>query len=311
MPPAAQRKPTTLSSQELGQLDHVFRGRRHVVIINRRRNHDPVRGFDRLVEFLRRGIQITFVRIAQRQLHLADVDPIAIHFALLQMLVGRASHPAAVAVGISTGADNKVLRHPVDLALTLARGAVQLRRQKNFSSVRIFHRRARRETAHVNVTAVWRERTRHEAVLARNRRAVRKIFALPGRGFARAPGIFFTRRRADAVTAAASGAGARNRAGFLSWRSSRFVRALVTAALVRGRFVMRFIESVPHRSKEPLKRTRLVRFGSTRGRDVWVHGDLPVAAVDERAVDRLLGLVVEGSVAVRDYATRSRSLKAR
>ena len=59
------------------------------------------------------------------------------------------------------------------------------------------------------------------------------------------------------------------------------------------------------------RQTRLVRFGSTRGRDVWVHGDLPVAAVDERAVDRLLGLVVEGALAVRDYAARSRSLNAR
>ena len=34
-------------------------------------------------------------------------------------------------------------------------------------------------------------------------------------------------------------------------------------------------------------------------REIWVHADLPVAAVDERAVDRLLGLVVEAVVAVR------------
>jgi hypothetical protein len=59
------------------------------------------------------------------------------------------------------------------------------------------------------------------------------------------------------------------------------------------------------------RQTRLVRFGSTRDRDVWVHADLPVPAVDDRAVDRLLGLVVEGAVAVRDYAARSRSLNAR
>ena len=59
------------------------------------------------------------------------------------------------------------------------------------------------------------------------------------------------------------------------------------------------------------RQTRLARFGSTRGRDIWVHADLPVAGVDERAVDRLLGLVVEGAVAVRDYAARSRSLNAR
>jgi hypothetical protein len=55
------------------------------------------------------------------------------------------------------------------------------------------------------------------------------------------------------------------------------------------------------------RQTRLVRFGSTRGRDIWVHADLPVAAVDDRAVDRLLGLVVEGAVAVRDYAARARA----
>jgi putative sensory transduction regulator len=59
------------------------------------------------------------------------------------------------------------------------------------------------------------------------------------------------------------------------------------------------------------RQTRLVRFGCTKDRDVWVHGDLPVSAVDERGLDRLLGLVVEGAVAVRDYAARSRSLKAR
>jgi Putative bacterial sensory transduction regulator len=59
------------------------------------------------------------------------------------------------------------------------------------------------------------------------------------------------------------------------------------------------------------RQTRLVRFGCTRGRDIWVHADLPVAAVDEQAVDRLLGLVVEGALGVRDYAARKRSLKAR
>jgi hypothetical protein len=47
------------------------------------------------------------------------------------------------------------------------------------------------------------------------------------------------------------------------------------------------------------RQTRLVRFGSTRSREVWVHADLPVAAVDETALDRLLGLVVEAAVAVR------------
>ncbi|HKP91069.1 MAG TPA: YbjN domain-containing protein [Thermoleophilaceae bacterium] len=50
------------------------------------------------------------------------------------------------------------------------------------------------------------------------------------------------------------------------------------------------------------RQTRLVRFACTRSGDIWVHGELPVAAVDERAVDRLLGLIVEGAVAVRGYA---------
>jgi hypothetical protein len=42
-----------------------------------------------------------------------------------------------------------------------------------------------------------------------------------------------------------------------------------------------------------------VRFGSTRSREIWVHADLPVPAVDEVALDRLLGLVVEAVVTVR------------
>lgn len=50
------------------------------------------------------------------------------------------------------------------------------------------------------------------------------------------------------------------------------------------------------------RQTRVVRFGSTRAGDVWVHADAPVGALDERAVDRLLGLLVEGAVRVREYA---------
>jgi hypothetical protein len=50
------------------------------------------------------------------------------------------------------------------------------------------------------------------------------------------------------------------------------------------------------------RQTRFVRMACARSGDIWVHGDLPVAAVDERAVDRLLGLVVEGAIAVRSYA---------
>ena len=57
--------------------------------------------------------------------------------------------------------------------------------------------------------------------------------------------------------------------------------------------------------------TRYVRFGCTRSGDIWVHGDLPVAAVDEREVDRFLGLVVEGAVAAREaVAARRRAADA-
>jgi hypothetical protein len=54
------------------------------------------------------------------------------------------------------------------------------------------------------------------------------------------------------------------------------------------------------------RQTRLVRYGCTRSRDIWVHADLPVAAVREREVDRLLGLVTEAATAVRGYAARRR-----
>jgi hypothetical protein len=55
------------------------------------------------------------------------------------------------------------------------------------------------------------------------------------------------------------------------------------------------------------RQTRHVRFACTRSGDIWVHGDLPVAGLDEQLVDRLLGLVVEGALAVRDYAASSRA----
>lgn len=50
------------------------------------------------------------------------------------------------------------------------------------------------------------------------------------------------------------------------------------------------------------RQTRHVRFACARSRDIWVHGDLPAACVDEQALDRLLGLVAEGAIAVRRYA---------
>ena len=53
------------------------------------------------------------------------------------------------------------------------------------------------------------------------------------------------------------------------------------------------------------RQTRLVRFGCTRSRDIWVHGELPVAAVDELGLDRLFGLITEAVVAVRGAASRT------
>lgn len=49
------------------------------------------------------------------------------------------------------------------------------------------------------------------------------------------------------------------------------------------------------------RQTRFVRFSCTREREIWVQGDLAAIDVDERALDRLLGLVVEGAVAVREF----------
>lgn len=46
--------------------------------------------------------------------------------------------------------------------------------------------------------------------------------------------------------------------------------------------------------------TRYARFACTRAGDIWVQADLPVAAVDERELDRVLGLVVEASLAARN-----------
>jgi len=49
------------------------------------------------------------------------------------------------------------------------------------------------------------------------------------------------------------------------------------------------------------RQTRLVRFGSARAGDVWVHADVPVLGLDERGVDRLLGLVVQAAARAREY----------
>lgn len=50
------------------------------------------------------------------------------------------------------------------------------------------------------------------------------------------------------------------------------------------------------------RQTRYVRFACTRGREIWVQGDLAAGDVDETGLDRLLGLVVEGAVAVRQFS---------
>jgi hypothetical protein len=54
------------------------------------------------------------------------------------------------------------------------------------------------------------------------------------------------------------------------------------------------------------RQTRMVRFGCTRSKDIWVHADIPVSDADERGVDRLLGLLIEAVVAVRGHAAESR-----
>jgi hypothetical protein len=56
------------------------------------------------------------------------------------------------------------------------------------------------------------------------------------------------------------------------------------------------------------RQTRVVRFGCTRSKDVWVHADVPAPGLDERALDRLLGLVCEAALAVREHAERVRSM---
>jgi Putative bacterial sensory transduction regulator len=53
--------------------------------------------------------------------------------------------------------------------------------------------------------------------------------------------------------------------------------------------------------------TRYIRFACTRAGDIWVHADIPVPAVDERQLDRVLGLVVEGAVAARDAVNAQRA----
>jgi len=55
------------------------------------------------------------------------------------------------------------------------------------------------------------------------------------------------------------------------------------------------------------RQTRLVRFGAARNGDIWINGDLHVAALDEPSVDRLLGLVAEAALVGRRYAAAARA----
>ena len=52
------------------------------------------------------------------------------------------------------------------------------------------------------------------------------------------------------------------------------------------------------------RQTRMARFACTRSGDIWVQADLPAEAVSAELLDRLLGLVVEGALNVRAYASR-------
>ena len=54
------------------------------------------------------------------------------------------------------------------------------------------------------------------------------------------------------------------------------------------------------------RQTRLVRFGCSQAREVWVHGDIPIVTVDEAGIDRLLGLITEAVVGVRNHAAKLR-----
>jgi hypothetical protein len=47
------------------------------------------------------------------------------------------------------------------------------------------------------------------------------------------------------------------------------------------------------------RQTRMVRYSCTRSGDIWVNADLPAAALDEKLLDRLLGLVAEAALAIR------------
>jgi len=51
------------------------------------------------------------------------------------------------------------------------------------------------------------------------------------------------------------------------------------------------------------RQTRIVRFSCTRSGDIWINADVPVRGLDAQAVDQLLGLVAEGAIFARRYAS--------
>src|SRR5207237_3393547 len=99
-------------------LDHVLGRGCDLIIMSWRRDQDPTRRFDRGAQFFGARHAITFVRVAKRQVHFADVDPRAIHSLLLQVRKRNAPQAPAVALGITACADNEIFRH--SLARSLA-----------------------------------------------------------------------------------------------------------------------------------------------------------------------------------------------
>src|ERR1700757_5519245 len=68
-----------------GELDHILGRRGNIVIIDWRSDEYSIGAFDRTAESLRAWHAITFVRVAERQIHFADVDPIAIDLLSFQI----------------------------------------------------------------------------------------------------------------------------------------------------------------------------------------------------------------------------------
>lgn len=58
----------------------------------------------------------------------------------------------------------------------------------------------------------------------------------------------------------------------------------------------------PHVLLHYNRQVPLVRFSHTRAGEVWLQGELPVAAVDEAQLDRFLGLLVRVATEAREAA---------